>query len=79
MEELSGGMKRRVSILRSIIYDSNVYLLDEPFKGLDSSTKYKVMQIIKERLKNKTVLIVLHEENEINFFEGEVIDLNSLV
>ena len=39
VNKLSGGMRRRVAILRAILAPSNLLILDEPFKGLDSDTK----------------------------------------
>ena len=37
--ELSGGMRRRIALLRALLYDADCVILDEPFKGLDAATK----------------------------------------
>ena len=42
--ELSGGMRRRIALLRALLYDADCVILDEPFKGLDTATKQIVMQ-----------------------------------
>ncbi len=57
---LSGGMKRRVSIARLLLLESDVYLLDEPFNGLDKETKKMVAALIKEKTEGKTIFVVSH-------------------
>ncbi len=61
---LSGGMKRRVAILRALLSSADIILMDEPFKGLDEDTKHNVMQLVKRYTKEKTVIIVTHIESE---------------
>ena len=63
---LSGGMARRVSIARSIVYDADLYLIDEPFSGLDADSKEKCAKSILERLKGKTVVISTHDTDFAN-------------
>ncbi len=79
-DELSGGMKRRVSIARAFAYSSEVLLMDEPFKGLDKKLKYDIM---KDFLKiwnddKRTVIIVTHDKEEAEFLSGEIIHLDGL-
>lgn len=64
VRELSGGMRRRVSVLRALMADYDVLFLDEPFKGLDAVTKECVMADTKERSLGKTILLVTHEASE---------------
>ncbi len=64
VRELSGGMCRRVAILRALLAESDVLFLDEPFKGLDAETKQTVMQDTKTRCAGKTVLLVTHSREE---------------
>lgn len=61
---LSGGMKRRVSIARLLLIESDVYLLDEPFNGLDAETKKLVASIIKEKTEGKTIFVVSHADED---------------
>lgn len=64
---LSGGMKRRVAIIRALLFDAELYIFDEPFKGLDDKTKEIVMEQFKQL--DKTVIIITHNINEVEFFE----------
>ncbi len=73
--ELSGGMKRRVSLLRALLSDYDALFLDEPFKGLDESTKKAVMEFCKEKLRGKTVIMVTHDISECEFLADEIIRL----
>ena len=58
--ELSGGMKRRVALVRAMEAESDYILLDEPFTGLDSRTRALAEEYIRERQKGRTVIIVSH-------------------
>ena len=64
-DELSGGMKQRVSIARALAYEPDVLLLDEPFKGLDGETKKNVMSYLSDILVGKTAVLVTHDEDEL--------------
>jgi ABC transporter, ATP-binding protein len=68
--ELSGGMKRRLAILRAILYPLNLMILDEPFKGLDEENKKLVMGQVGKSLVGKTAIIVTHDKTEIDFFRS---------
>lgn len=72
--ELSGGMKRRVSICRALIAQSDLLILDEPFKGLDTETKLTIMNMVKQHL-SKYVLCVTHDASEGKFLGGKLITL----
>ncbi len=63
---LSGGMKQRVSLARAFSYDSDIILMDEPFKGLDYKLKYNLIeQFFKLWEKDKrTVIFVTHDVDE---------------
>ena len=65
---LSGGEKSRVSIARALMADYDILLLDEPFNGLDDTTKDKVINYIKEKTAHKTVLLVTHNKDEADYF-----------
>lgn len=76
VKELSGGMKRRVAILRAFLSDFDVLLLDEPLKGLDSDNKKKVVRFMKSVLKRKEkehiVIMVTHDKEDVKLVEGSV-------
>ncbi len=61
---LSGGMKRRVALVRAIIAKKDILFLDEPFKGLDDKTKDKVLDYLISNCKNLTVLMVTHQVDD---------------
>lgn len=64
VRQFSGGMRRRVAIVRALLAESDILILDEPFKGLDEETKKQVMAYVKENTRGKTVLLVTHDKEE---------------
>ena len=76
--ELSGGMKQRVAIIRSIINDSKSLLMDETFSALDVKTKHKLQKQIHEicQKQNKTIIFVTHDIDEAVFLSDEIIVLS---
>ena len=70
---LSGGMKRRVAILRALGAPYDTLLCDEPFKGLDEATKEQVIAYFQEKTRGKTVILVTHEKSEAQALGGELL------
>lgn len=66
VSQLSGGMRRRVSIVRAMMTESDIIIMDEPFKGLDERLKDIVMNYVKEKVKGKVTLLVTHDNSEVN-------------
>ncbi len=62
--DLSGGMKRRVALLRALLAESDVILLDEPFVGLDEELKKRIAPAVSELIGEKTLLVVTHSKEE---------------
>lgn len=60
----SGGMKRRVALCRALLADYDVLVLDEPYKGLDEETRVCVMTLVAAYTRDKTVLLVTHDQEE---------------
>lgn len=69
VRELSGGMKRRVAILRALLYDFDLLIMDEPFNGLDVKTKFKVIDFAISKLENKSAIIITHAIDDIEYFK----------
>ena len=63
-DELSGGMKKRVAIARLLAYDCNVWLLDEPFRGLDAQSREGIISLLLTLSDNKLMVIVSHDPYE---------------
>ena len=63
-DQLSGGMRRRVCLVRAMMADSDLVLLDEPFAGLDEDTKKLAVDYILQMQKGRTVLVVTHREKD---------------
>ena len=62
--ELSGGMRQRVALARTLAEQRSVNLLDEPFSGLDASTRYQLQDLATRLLKDQTTLLVTHDPLE---------------
>ena len=62
--ELSGGQKQRVAIARALAYGGDILLLDEPLKGLDAALRDKAAALIRREVRDKTLLLVTHDETE---------------
>lgn len=75
--ELSGGMQQLVSIVRSLILDPDVLLLDEPFSSIDEINKAKLHgELLKiHRQTNKTTILVTHSLTEAVYLSDQVIVL----
>ena len=57
---LSAGQRQRLNILRAVILDRPIYILDEPTSHLDESTEKIVVEFLKRELKDKTLIVVTH-------------------
>jgi putative hydroxymethylpyrimidine transport system ATP-binding protein len=73
--DLSGGMKQRVSFLRSILSGSNILLLDEPFSALDAITRLSMQEWLLEQWQkwNKTILFITHDVDEALFLSDRIL------
>lgn len=66
IKDLSGGMKRRVALIKCLMQEKSLVLLDEPLNGLDAKNKEQVIEILKNyQKKNKcTILVIVHDIND---------------
>src|SRR5687768_2382498 len=73
--QLSGGQRQRVGIMRGLMLDPNVILLDEPMGALDPLVRYDLQEDLRGIFKslNKTVVLVTHDMGEAGFFGDDVI------
>lgn len=75
VKALSGGMRRRVAIVRAILADYDLIIMDEPFKGLDEALKKQVIEYVRNETLGKTVILVTHDKDEIETLQGDLIRL----
>jgi manganese/zinc/iron transport system ATP- binding protein len=62
ISQLSGGQQQRVFLARALVQDAQVYLMDEPFQGVDATTEVAIVQLLQElRAGGKTVIVVHHD------------------
>ncbi len=62
--QLSGGMKQRVALIRTLLENKPVILMDEPFSALDTITRFQLQTLSAQLLRNRTVLWVTHDPME---------------
>lgn len=75
--ELSGGQQQRVFIARALCQQADVFLLDEPFVGVDITTEEKIIGILKSlAAQQKTLLVVHHDLSSVRNYFDKVILLN---
>lgn len=73
-KELSGGMRQRAALLRTLLYDRDIILLDEPFGALDAQTRLSMQQWLLQIWHDfkKTVLFVTHDIDEAIFLSDDI-------
>ncbi|PID63258.1 MAG: ABC transporter ATP-binding protein [Gammaproteobacteria bacterium] len=62
--ELSGGMRQRTALARTLMENRPIAFLDEPFSALDASTRAEMQELTGEMLAGRTVLLVTHDPAE---------------
>ncbi len=73
---LSGGMKRRVAIVRALLSDGDLLVLDEPFTGLDEESKHRVLQYVKENLRDRSMLLITHDDADAIEVANKVVQMS---
>ncbi len=77
ISQLSGGQQQRVFLARALVQSASVYLLDEPFQGVDATTEKAIVRILKELVTGgKTVLAVHHDLNTVSEYYERIAILN---
>ncbi len=75
--ELSGGQQQRVFLARALCQEADIFLLDEPFVGIDITTEERIIQILKKLAdKGKTLMVVHHDLSSVERYFDNVILLN---
>ena len=71
-EEMSGGERQRVSLARLVAFGGDIWLMDEPFSALDADTKERVISNLMPFMREKTVVLVTHSEDEAAFADNVI-------
>ena len=75
--QLSGGQFQRGLLARALSQEADLFLLDEPFVGVDAVTEAKIIEILREEAgKGKTILIVHHDLSTVEDYFDELVLLN---
>jgi len=69
---LSGGEKKRLALLRGILRDTPIILMDEPTAFIDRKSALNILSKLKEALEGKTVIITAHDEKVISFCDKKI-------
>lgn len=75
VKAFSGGMKRRVAMARALLFDCDLLVFDEAFKGLDGDTKRMVIDCVKRHANGRTIISVTHDQWEADTFGEQIIRL----
>lgn len=77
ISQLSGGQQQRVFLARALAQEADLYLMDEPFAGVDAATERAIVGILRElRLAGKAALVVHHDLQTVAEYFDEVLLLN---
>ena len=77
ISQLSGGQQQRVFLARALTQDASVYLMDEPFAGVDAATEKAIIELLKElKERGRTVFVVHHDLHTVPEYFDWVMILN---
>ena len=74
---LSGGMKRRVAVLRALLTPSDILIMDEPFTGMDEGLKHSVIAYIRKKKDGRILILSTHQEEDVALIGGELVRISS--
>lgn len=80
ISELSGGQQQRTFIARALVQEADIYLMDEPFQGVDSTTEKSIVEILKKlKSEGKTIIVVHHDLQTVPTYFDSVTLINKTV
>lgn len=80
ISELSGGQQQRAFIARALVQEADIYLMDEPFQGVDSTTEKSIVKILKQlKAEGKTIIVVHHDLQTVATYFESVALINKAV
>ena len=77
ISQLSGGQQQRTFLARALVQDADLYLMDEPFAGVDASTERAIVDVLREmRARGKTAVVIHHDLQTVSEYFDHVVLLN---
>jgi manganese/zinc/iron transport system ATP- binding protein len=77
ISQLSGGQQQRVFLARALVQDARIYLMDEPFQGVDATTEHAIVDLLRRlRAEGRTVVCVHHDLQTVAEYFDSVTLLN---
>ena len=80
ISKLSGGQQQRVFLARALVQEAQIFLMDEPFAGVDAKTEKSIVTLLQElRARQKTVIVVHHDLRTVPQYFDNLIMLNRVL
>ncbi|MCA9053674.1 MAG: ABC transporter ATP-binding protein [Planctomycetaceae bacterium] len=77
ISQLSGGQQQRVFLARALVQEADLYLMDEPFAGVDAATEAAILELLRDlRSSGRTAMVVHHDLETVREYFDEVLLLN---
>jgi manganese/zinc/iron transport system ATP- binding protein len=77
ISQLSGGQQQRVFLARALVQNAQIYLMDEPFQGVDATTEKAIIDVLRElKASGRTVVVVHHDLETVPEYFDHVLLLN---
>lgn len=78
VSQLSGGQRRRVSLVRAMAYPSGIVVMDEPFTGLDGGTRRSAIDFVLRHREGRTLLVSTHGEQDARLLGARCVQLSDI-
>ena len=80
ISQLSGGQQQRTFLARALVQDADLYLMDEPFAGVDAATEQAIVRLLQElKSQGKTALVIHHDLQTVTDYFDYLVLLNMRV
>ncbi len=77
ISQLSGGQQQRVFLARALAQDAKIYLMDEPFAGVDAATEKSIVELLRTmRASGVTIIVIHHDLQTVRRYFDQVLMLN---
>jgi manganese/zinc/iron transport system ATP- binding protein len=77
ISQLSGGQQQRTFLARALVQDADLYLMDEPFAGVDAATEQAVVELLRDlKSRGKTVVVIHHDLQSVAEYFDYLVLLN---